>query len=263
MSFSKVITHNTTFHADEVFAVALLRHAGYHFELIRTRDPKILENAITDKNTLILDVGGSYDPDMLNFDHHQDRNLMSAAGLIYEHFKNEICPGDTQVYFGRFIAAIDAMDTNRDNIYDLWATLPKGFRNTSGIIGGFNREVTDAVQQDEQFEKAAAFAYEIIQNEIHMAIKKAKSESDYKDRIILSNNVAVFDQYSTVWKDKKEHSFAVLPHANGWQIQSIDTNITIVPERIADVNGFIFRHSSGFMAVVKGKAEIISFAETL
>jgi uncharacterized UPF0160 family protein len=73
----------------------------------------------------------------------------------------------------------------------------------------------------------------------------------------------VFDQYSTVWKDKKEHIFAVLPHANGWQIQSIDTNVTIVPEHIADVKGFIFRHSSGFMAVVKDKEEIIAFAEKL
>jgi uncharacterized UPF0160 family protein len=263
MSFSKVITHNTTFHADEVIAVALLRHAGYSFELVRTRDPKILADAVADKNTLILDVGGSYNPSLLNFDHHQDRDLMSAAGLIYEHFKNEICPEDSQIYFARFIAAIDAMDTNRDNIYDLWATMPKGFRNASGIIGGFNREVTDAVLQDQQFEKAAAFAQEIIQNEIHSATKKAKSEADYKDRTILSNNIAVFDQYSTVWKDKKEHVFAVLPHANGWQIQSIDTNITTVPENIADVEGFIFRHSSGFMAVVKDKEEIIAFAETL
>jgi uncharacterized UPF0160 family protein len=263
MTFSSVITHDTTFHADDIIAVALLRHAGYSFELTRTRDAKRLAEATADKETLVLDVGGVYDPAMLNFDHHQDRDLMSAAGLIYQHFKDEICPADAQPYFERFVASIDAMDTNRDNIYDLWATLPKGFRNTSGILGGFNREVTDAALQDSQFNKAVEVAMQIISNEIHMAAKKARSEADYKNRFILDNNVALFEQYSTVWKDKKEHVFAVLPHASGWQIQTIDTNVATIPESITDLKGFIFRHSSGFMAVVKDKDVLVDFAGTL
>lgn len=262
-SFSKVITHDTSFHADDVIAVALLRHAGYDFELIRTRNPQVLADAVADPNTLILDVGGSYDPEKLNFDHHQDMELSSAAGLVYEHFKDEICPAEAQVFFGRFIASIDAMDTNRDNIFDLWATLPKGFRNTSGLIGGFNREVTDAALQYSQFEKAAAFALEIIGNEIYKSVKKAKSEAEYNDRLILDNNVAVFDQFSTVWKEKKEHTFAILPHANGWQIQTMDTNIAKIPESIAELDGFVFRHASGFMAVVKDKSVVMDFAQTL
>ncbi len=71
MSFSTVVTHDTAFHADEVIAVALLRQAGFQFEITRTRDPKILGEAIADNNILVLDVGGVYDPAMLNFDHHQ------------------------------------------------------------------------------------------------------------------------------------------------------------------------------------------------
>ena len=88
MSFTKVVTHDTSFHADEVIAVAMLKLAGFEFELTRTRKPEILAEAITDKNTLILDVGSDYNPEMLNFDHHQDRELQSAAGLIYRHYKN-------------------------------------------------------------------------------------------------------------------------------------------------------------------------------
>ena len=263
MSFSKVITHDTAFHADDVIAVALLRQAGYEFELIRTRDPEVLAAALPDKNTLVLDVGGAYDPSMLNFDHHQDRELLSAAGLVYDHFKDEICPADAQLYFGRFIAAIDAMDTNRDNIFELWSTLPKGFKNTSGILGGFNREITDPVMQYEQFEKAVIFALEMINNEIYSSVKKAKSEAEYQHRTVLANNVAVFDQFSTVWKEKKEHVFAVLPHANGWQIQTVDTNVAVVPQTVADLEGFVFRHISGFMAVLKDKDVAVDFAKTL
>ena len=63
----------------------------------------------------------------------------------------------------------------------------------------------------------------IIENEHYAAIEKAKSERQYASRQILPNNVAVFDEFSTVWKEKGEHLFAVLPHANGWQIVSQDT----------------------------------------
>jgi len=263
MSFSKVITHNTAFHADDVMAVAMLRYANFEFELIRTRTPSVLADAIADSNTLILDVGGVFNPSMLNFDHHQDMNLPSAAGMIYEHFKDVICPADAQPFFAQFISSIDAIDTNRNNIYAVWNTLPEGFRNTSNILSGFNRDVMNAPLQDQQFDLAVKFAMTIIENERHSAIEKARSERQYSERSILPNNVAVFDEFSTVWKEKGEHQFAILPHANGWQIQSRDTAVATVPERVAECEGFIFRHGSGFMATVKEKSTAIAFAETL
>ncbi|WP_221393771.1 MYG1 family protein [Dyadobacter sp. NIV53] len=263
MHYLKVITHDTTFHADEIFAVALLKYIGYQVELSRTRNPQILAPAIADPSVAVLDVGGEYNPLMFNFDHHQDMALQSAAGLIYENFKNRICPPDAQPFFGQFISSIDAMDTNRDNIFELMRALPSGFRNTSSIIGRFNRDVTNAAEQLAQFEKALDFAAIMIENELYEAIRKAKSEADYANRTILPNNVAVFDEYSAVWKNKNEHVFVVLPHANGWQIQTIDTTIATVPESITESEGFIFRHGSGFMAVVKDKEVAVSFAETL
>jgi len=286
MNFNRVITHDTTFHADDVFAVAMLQTAmdayhgfpfdlftGYYnvnenhfrgFELFRTRNPEILAAGLADPQILVLDVGGVYDPSMLNFDHHQDMNLMSAAGLVYEHFKDLICPRpDAQPFFEKFISAIDAMDTNRNNIYGVWATLPSGFRNVSSIIGGFNRDVTDPDQQFIQFRKAVEFAMVIIGNEVYNSERKAEFEAEYHRRVILPNNVAVFEEYSGIWKDKTDHVFAVMPHANGWQIQSRDTTIDVVPESIAHCPGFIFRHKSGFMAVVKDKRVAIWFAEAL
>lgn len=263
MSFTTVLTHNQQFHADDVVAVALLKYAGFRFDLVRTRDSVYLEKAKKEPTVLVLDVGEVFDPSMLNFDHHQDLSLISSAGMIWEHFKDEICPLGAQPFFGQFISAIDAIDTNRDNIYAVWNTLPKGFRNVSSIIAGFNRDATNASEQYGAFIEAVDFALVIIENEIIGAVAMAKSESDYSNRQILSNNVAVFEEFSNVWKDKAEHNFAIMPHASGWQIQSRDTSLFKVPESVESIDGFIFRHGSGFMATSKNKESLIKFAQNL
>lgn len=263
MKFHTVITHDTTFHADDVFAVAMLIMVNSDVRLIRTRDPDILKSGKEDIEVVVLDVGGVYDPAMLNFDHHQDMSLMSAAGLIFEHFKNDICPRKSQPYFAQFISAIDMIDTNRGNIYATWDLLPSGFRNVSSVIGSFNRDVNDRSLQYDQFYKAINFAHEIIENEILHATKTAEFEMEYELREILPNSVAVFNTFFKNWKEKKDHVFAVMPHANGWQIQSRDTSIDRVPERVANCPGFIFRHGSGFMAVVLEKDVAIEFARSL
>lgn len=264
LNFNKVITHDTTFHADDVIAVALLYVAGYHsFELYRTRNPEALAYALLDRETLVLDTGMAYAPSILNFDHHQDSQLKSAAGLLYMEIKDEVCPVEAQPYFEMFIDSIDAIDTNRNNIYAQWNLLPSGFRHTSAILGGFNRDVTNAEEQDAQFKEAVNFAAVIIRNEVYNAQKKAASEAAYSNRTILENNVAVFEEFSTVWKEKYEHVFVVMPHAMGWQLQSVDTTIAVVPESVSQLPGFIFRHISGFMAVVKDRAELVHFASTL
>lgn len=263
MKYLKVITHDTFFHADEVVAIALLRRAGYQLELIRTRNQEVLNEAITDATVAVVDVGGVYDATMLNFDHHQDMSLQSAAGLIYEHVKNEVCPVEAQPYFERFIASIDAVDTNRDNIFATLDLLPKGFRNTSALIGGFNRENVSGEEQLGNFWRAVDFAALIIENEVNSALKKAKSEAAYAERLILDNNVAVFEAHSSVWKSKKEHLYAVMPHANGWQINSRDTTIGQIPENVSECEGFVFRHKSGFMAVIKERETAVQFAASL
>ena len=64
----KIATHNGKFHADEVFAVSLLRRLDRFkdAEIIRTRDAEILKTA-----DVVVDVGGQYDPLTHRYDHHQ------------------------------------------------------------------------------------------------------------------------------------------------------------------------------------------------
>lgn len=263
MNFHTVITHDTTFHADDVFAVAMLTqfHAG--FNLIRTRDKDVLTYALLDPQIVVLDVGGVYDPILLNFDHHHDITLTAAASLVYSHFKDQICVQAAQPYFEEFISVIDLLDTNRGNIYGKLENLPAGFRTIDNLIKGFNRDVNDPSTQDRQFRIALQFASDILKNEKHAALQRYRLERQYCDRDILPNNVAVLAEYFPDWKTKKEHIYAVMPHANGWQIQSRDTSIDTIPATISKCNGFIFRHGSGFMAVVRDKEVAVDFAKSL
>lgn len=85
----RIATHNGSFHADDVFGVAvlLLLHPGA--ELVRTRDPETITNA-----NFAVDVGGEWDPARGRFDHHQrgfagarpSGVVYASAGLVWEAF---------------------------------------------------------------------------------------------------------------------------------------------------------------------------------
>lgn len=62
----RIATHSGTFHADDVFAVAVLALVFPGSEIVRTRDAG--ELAGSDFN---VDVGGAWDPAAGRFDHHQ------------------------------------------------------------------------------------------------------------------------------------------------------------------------------------------------
>lgn len=263
---NSIITHNGVFHADEVVAIALLRILGVNCPVIRTRDAKIIEEGKKDASTFIIDVGTVLDHTNGNYDHHQDLDLPSAAGLIWEHFKNEICPNVlAQTFFTQFISAIDMVDTNRNNIHEtLSTTLPQGFRTVSSIIAGFNSDnVFSDIAQQLAFDTAISFAIQIIENELRGASVKAKNESEYASRKVLKNNVAVFENFSTIWKEKGDHRFAVMPHKDGAQVLSFNTNVCIIPENAKEFEGFIFRHAAGFIATFTSIEYAVKFAETL
>lgn len=87
----RIVTHDGPFHADDVVAVAILAKLFPDHQIIRSRDPDILEMA-----DFLVDVGGVYDHDSRKYDHHmqeppKDRNnhLFSSAGLIWNHYSRE------------------------------------------------------------------------------------------------------------------------------------------------------------------------------
>ncbi|CDS10918.1 hypothetical protein LRAMOSA11404 [Lichtheimia ramosa] len=128
---SKIIgTHSGHFHCDEALAVWMLKQTNEFkgASLVRTRDPAKLAEC-----SVVVDVGGVYDPSQHRYDHHQrgftetfdDKHAtkLSSAGLVYKHFGRQVIANilgrpetdeDIEIIFQKayndFIESLDAND---------------------------------------------------------------------------------------------------------------------------------------------------------
>lgn len=90
-----IATHSGKFHADDIFAVAVLEIVlDGDVEVIRTRDSEEIKRA-----DYVVDVGHVYDPDKKMFDHHQEGGAgerkngipYASFGLVWKQYGEEIC----------------------------------------------------------------------------------------------------------------------------------------------------------------------------
>src|SRR5438045_3914082 len=87
-------THDKEFHADDTFAVATMKMAGLVSRAIRTRDPAKLATA-----DFRIDVGGKYNPDTGDYDHHQEGGggvrengiPYASFGLTWKSYGAKLC----------------------------------------------------------------------------------------------------------------------------------------------------------------------------
>ena len=114
------VTHNGAFHADDLFATAVLSILNNgNIKIIRTRDEKWFK-----KGDYVYDVGGENISEKNLFDHHQkggggkrDNGIpYSSFGLIWEKYGEKIC-GSKEVadnIDARIVMPIDANDSGVD-----------------------------------------------------------------------------------------------------------------------------------------------------
>lgn len=88
MSITKIVTHAGTFHADEVSAVALLQLVFPFTPVERTYTPS--DEDFNNPSVVVLDVGRRYEPELNNYDHHQDANLPASNMLLLNNLV-ELC----------------------------------------------------------------------------------------------------------------------------------------------------------------------------
>jgi hypothetical protein len=84
MSTQLIITHAGSAHFDEVTAISLIlaSHGDADFQIERRRP---LPAELEDASVWVVDVGGFYEPEKLNFDHHQSRDCPASFVMIAEH----------------------------------------------------------------------------------------------------------------------------------------------------------------------------------
>jgi len=100
-----VLTHNGEMHADEVAAIAaLIAFNNLVISVTRTRDENLISAAKL-RGDLLIDLGREFNGVNL-FDHHQDTELLSSAGLIW----NFIDMKDKYPEVSKLISIIDDQD---------------------------------------------------------------------------------------------------------------------------------------------------------
>ena len=223
-----IATHNGKFHADDVFGVALLRQLYPHAQVVRTRDPKVLDQA-----DIVLDVGGVFDPAKLRFDHHQLSSgaresgiLYSAFGLLWQHYGKEFCGNDSvwQKIDSRLVTAIDGVDNGQD----LYSVSDFGARpfDISELLGLFN-PIGEDEEFDSQFEIAIELATTVLlrlKSKYEEAIAAQEyflaqyAQSDDPRFVVLEK----FVPHGSVATKQPELLYVVFPGATGnWTIQTV------------------------------------------
>lgn len=293
-----LITHDQGFHADDVFAYAILQEVlskrGECWKLIRTRDDDVIKTG-----DIVFDVGNIYDAEKNRFDHHQAERagqrengvMYASAGLIWKHFGREICSTDDvwQSIDRSLIQELDATDSGQNYIGTI--NFPDaGYTSMAIHIANIEPDMftqkTPALQKF-YFEKAAMFARGILSRMIASkeVLEKAFQEASIVYQHSSDKSILVFEKNyeRPTWKriaEFPEPIFVVYPNrqAGGWKIESVPVQPTTMESRkllpeswrglrkteLAEITGVSdaeFCHPSGFLMGTKTKESAIALAK--
>jgi uncharacterized UPF0160 family protein len=234
----RIATHDGSFHADEVFALAALNlreTAGGRPapEIVRSRDPAVLAGA-----DARVDVGFRDDPEHGDFDHHQrdfarvrpNGVRLASFGLVWAHLGGELCgePEVAAAVDATLVQAIDAADTGQ-RLTELIVQDVHPM-TLSGVIGGLNAgwdETLTAEQERARFDRAVALAGEILAREIAAAASARRAE-----RIVTGAIAATADPrlvelpVNAPWKRvlvpaAPEAQFVIMPKRQGFGLEAV------------------------------------------
>ncbi len=146
-----IVTHSGKFHADDAWAVAVLKILFPQAEVVRTRDTERVEAA-----DFAVDVGGIWDPATGRFDHHQKGFAgarptgvpYASAGLVWKEFGARCVSALAAAHTGHRLSdekavemahSIDADVVQYLDLSDVGAAknAPGGY-GLSAVVSGFN-----------------------------------------------------------------------------------------------------------------------------
>lgn len=285
----RVVTHDGSFHADEVFALAALRLAHGVIGILRSRDPEVLAQC-----DLRVDVGRRYDPETGDFDHHQgDAGQRSngikyaSFGLVWKQVGEQLC-GSAEIAAeidGGLVAPVDAAD-NGQELADL--KVPGVAPYTLGrLIGSLGPQWDDPDQEaatNEGFGEALRLADGILRREIAAGQARARAKAKVREAIAAADDPRLIELPSGMpWKDvvvneAPDALVVMYERSNGsWGIQAVPAARTgfdnrrdlpaawagLEGEELAQVTGVAdatFCHIGRFMAVARSREGALALA---
>jgi len=286
-----VATHDGSFHADEVFAIATLGLLGDAVEVVRTRDRDALAQA-----DLRVDVGFRDDASTGDFDHHQrdfdtarDNGVRYASfGLVWREFGARVCVGDQEVADAIEQALVQSVDAN-DTGQQLTHSLIDGVRpmTVNAIIGGFNArwdETLTPEQERERFDAAVSLAQGILAREVASAASGRRSERIVRAAIAAAVDPRVVElPVNAPWKqvlvpEAADALFVIYPKRQGFGLEAVPRELGSFDNRrdlpatwgglegadlvaATGVEEALFCHAKRFLAVARSRAGIERLAE--
>jgi uncharacterized UPF0160 family protein len=210
-----IATHSGKFHADDVWAVAVLHMLFPENELIRTRDGAKITEA-----DFAVDVGGIWDPQQGRFDHHQkgfsgarqSGVVYASAGLVWKEYGAQCvevlaqtcCACTLDVKDAQQIAyAIDNDIVQYLDMADTGAakSAPRGY-GLSAVISGFNSTWLDEQQASnpeaaerlryKQFLRAVDFMQDILKNAVKYRVGALQALQRVRQSEQLENGKVLF-----------------------------------------------------------------------
>ena len=203
-------THDGMFHADDVFATALLTMVFPGIKILRgSRVPENFEG-------IVYDIG------MGEFDHHQkdarvrgDGTPYGAFGLLWERYGAGLLGQEAAEHVeGRFVKPLDAADNG------------KGPDAMAAFIASFNEP--GAAQSDERFFQAVETAKGLLSLYIENTRSRMEAERQAKEGAEnlgkSPGSIEVLETYIP-WKEAligTEKNFCIYPSLrNGWNAQGV------------------------------------------
>jgi uncharacterized UPF0160 family protein len=285
----RIITHSGTFHADELLATAaiLIFLDGRPHEIIRTRDPKVIE-----AGDFVIDVGAKYDPGTNRFDHHQGGGAgarengipYSAFGLVWKHY-GEAISGSKEV--------ADAIDRHvghpvdmGDNGVDYYTHIRPDTEPLilQFVVAMFRPTWKGEATHDERFMELVVFMKRLLLLEITVEKNRIEGgrfvEAAYKEasdkRVIILDGpypwhevLAAYPEPLYVVKPKSQNTY--------WEVECVRDDINgfanrkDLPENwagkfeaelpvITGIPDAIFCHNRRYIAVAKTKESALKLA---
>jgi len=82
-----IATHPNPRHVDDLLSVALLsqKYPEAEITFVHPQNEEKLSELREDPSVILVDVGGDYNPELKNYDHHQDPELPFSFRLVLKH----------------------------------------------------------------------------------------------------------------------------------------------------------------------------------
>ncbi len=287
-NLKKIVTHSGNFHADEVFACAVLStlHDGA-VEIVRSRDPEVWETG-----DYVVDVGGVYNSVARRFDHHQEGGAgkrengipYSSFGLVWKEYGEGVSGSvyASRMIDRRIVQPIDAGDNGVETFTVSGETSPYILQD---IVSAFRPGWNEKRTEDEGFFEAFDVAKKILMREIVRTLgeeegrrraEEAYVQAEDKRIIILDDHYPWYE----VLGSRPEPVYVVMPSSGidgKWKVVVVRSNMHSFKNRkdfpaswagktgdelaqISGVSDALFCHNKLFIVVAGSKEGALALA---